>query len=564
MIYTMRMLHIYFLQINQIENKYLYVSILLTYCLLFKFVLFASFRKGDDTIELKKSKKLTYVLTVVFELLRAKIICNESYRVWIELKAPKQDKHCQNCTYSSYIFNKYKISYDYTIINMVITLDPVDEYLNKESGLIQLPPEKTSCRHRGKERCINCLPLQPFDPEYLKEQKIKHMSFHAYLRKIKGKFATLENINCRIKKGCRGHKPWPEGICTKCQPSAITLNQQDYRHIDNITFENPSIVDNFLDYWRKTGNQRCGLLFGNYVPHDVVPLGIKANVVAIYEPLQKNSRDHIELLEDPNEESVIELARELNLVCVGWIITDLIAKNVHNGSVEHLRGSGKYLLSAHECIQAGHFQNKFPNPCQQSSDGYFGSKFGTVCVTGDKENKISMEGYQVSNQCMALVEENCLIPTKDTPELGYIRESSALHYVPDVYYKEIDEYKNEKTQLARPLPIEYLLVDVPVSTPLTPTRTFNQLKDKKPFPIENREELDFSALQTYLSQFDLDSEFKDAISDFHLLIYLRHQEIVPMKSALSPLLKAIANQDPVQIINWKESEQWTTIEQLTT
>lgn len=444
-------------------------------------------------------------------------------------------------------------------------LDPIDEYLSKQSGLIR--NSKTSCKHTGKEACINCLPIQPFDQQYLTEQKIKHMSFHAYLRKLtqgvnKGKYAPLENISCRIRPGCPGHKPWPEGICTKCQPSAITLNRQTYRHVDNIIFENPSIVDNFLDYWRKSGHQRCGLLFGSYVPHDGVPLGIKANVVAIYEPPQENSTDHIQLLPDPHSETVEEVAKDLNLVCVGWIFTDLLAKDMHNGTVQHTRGSETYFLTAHECIQAGYFQNRYPNPCHLSSDGYFGSKFGTVCVTGDKSNQVHMEGYQVSNQCMALVHDNCIIPTIDAPELGYIKKSSSTQYVPDVYYKEIDEYKNEKTQLARPLPIEYLLVDVPVSTPMTPTRTFNQIENRKPFPIENRGEQDFAALQTYLSQFDLDSQFKEAICDFHLLLYLRHQEIVPMSQSIRSLLKAIGAQDAVQIINWKESEQWRTIEQI--
>lgn len=46
-----------------------------------------------------------------------------------------------------------------------------------------------------------------------------------------------------------------------------------------------------------------------------------------------------------------------------------------------------------------------------------------------------MEGYQVSNQCMALVRDCCLVPTKDAPELGYVRESTDKQYVPDVYYK---------------------------------------------------------------------------------------------------------------------------------
>lgn len=55
--------------------------------------------------------------------------------------------------------------------------------------------------------------------------------------------------------------------------------------------------------------------------------------------------------------------------------------------------------------------------------------------SGDKENQIHMEGYQVSAQCMALVRDDCLVPTKDAPELGFVRESSEKQYVPDVIYK---------------------------------------------------------------------------------------------------------------------------------
>ena len=42
------------------------------------------------------------------------------------------------------------------------------------------------------------------------------------------------------------------------------------------------------------------------------------------------------------------------------------------------------------------------------------------------------------------------------------------------------------TQLARPLPVEYLLVDLPAAFPVEPTFTFHAESDVKPFPIENR------------------------------------------------------------------------------
>jgi nuclear protein localization family protein 4 len=84
---------------------------------------------------------------------------------------------------------------------------------------------------------------------------------------------------------------------------------------------------------------------------------------------------------------------------------------------------------------AGSLQNKYLNICKYSPDGYFGSKFVTVVVTGDASGQIHFEGYQVSNQCMALVKSQILIPTYDAPELGYIKETSQEQYIPDVYYK---------------------------------------------------------------------------------------------------------------------------------
>nr|CAG4634776.1 EOG090X05T8 [Alona affinis] len=148
-----------------------------------------------------------------------------------------------------------------------IVEDKVDVILQKTEGTIKRSRDPKSCLHGENSSCIHCLPLEPYDAGYLKEHNIKHMSFHAYLRKLSsgldgGKYANLENISCRIKGGCSGHLPWPKGVCSKCQPKAITLNSQVYRHVDNIVVENPNLVERFLHYWRVTGHQRIGFLYG--------------------------------------------------------------------------------------------------------------------------------------------------------------------------------------------------------------------------------------------------------------------------------------------------------------
>ena len=437
--------------------------------------------------------------------------------------------------------------------------DPIDVELSKMDGMI--PQKKTKrCNHTSTQACIYCAPVEPYDPTYLRENGIKFMSFHAYTKKLtrESKFAVLEDINLKIKPGCTTHPPWPESICSACQPPALTLNRQSYRHVDNIEFENPQIVDSFLTFWRATGSQRIGFLYGRYERYTQIPLGIKAVVVAIYEPPQESTRDTVRLISDDNEARVEEIAKALGLFRVGWIFTDLVSDNT--GNVKHFRNIDSHFLSAQECITAGYFQNKFPNACKISSNGKHGSKFATVLVTGSAEKDVHMEGYQVSNQCMALVREEILVPTKDAPELGYVRESSAKKYVPDVFFKEKDKYGNEVTKLARPLPVEYLLIDTPVATPITPVQTFSI-----GFPVENRPMeghlQDFAALAGHRHNYD-HSTLPDFFRDFHLLVYLGTQTVHPLDQELQPLLEALRDGQNEKIFAWAESSHWHTIEAL--
>ncbi|KAI5652195.1 NPL4 family domain-containing protein [Phthorimaea operculella] len=290
--------------------------------------------------------------------------------------------------------------------------DEVDILLYQMDGKIQRQRDEKLCRHNSNGCCVHCSPLEPWDENYLKEHNIKHMSFHSYLRKItSGKFVSLEELSCKIKPGCKEHPPWPRGICSACQPGAVTLMRQLYRHTDNVVLEHGAIH------------------------HPDVPLGIRARVAAIYEPPQTASRDHVTLAPDPHQPLLDAIAKRLGLRPVGWIFTDLLVQDRAKGTVKHIRGVDTHFLSAQECLTAAHYQNLHRNACRHAPTGYFGSKFVTVCVTGDKTEQVSLEGYQVSGQCAALARDGVLLPTRDAPELAHIRASTDQQYVPDVYYK---------------------------------------------------------------------------------------------------------------------------------
>lgn len=132
-------------------------------------------------------------------------------------------------------------------------------------------------------------------------------------------------------------------------------------------------------------------------------------------------------------------------------------------------------------------------------------------------------------------------------------------------FQEKDSYGNEVPRLARPLPVEYLLVDVPASTPLVPQFTFNSDTSKRYFPVENRlvdgHIQDFNSLSSYLSQF-APPEFLTAISDFHLLLYIATMDMLPMREFMTPLLLAVKTQNSEQALEWSRSEHWATVEQL--
>lgn len=88
-----------------------------------------------------------------------------------------------------------------SIVN--IREDAIDVILNSQEGLIPRPKDPKACRHGENGRCIYCASLPPYDEGYLKEHKIKHLSFHSHLKKLTSgvdKYVTLSNIMLMLAK----------------------------------------------------------------------------------------------------------------------------------------------------------------------------------------------------------------------------------------------------------------------------------------------------------------------------------------------------------------------------
>uniref|UniRef100_A0A0N4ZEV7 MPN domain-containing protein n=1 Tax=Parastrongyloides trichosuri TaxID=131310 RepID=A0A0N4ZEV7_PARTI len=460
--------------------------------------------------------------------------------------------------------------------NPFSTVDSVDAILAKEDGRIERG-KTPNCIHGPRQRCSNCLPIDPYDPEYLKEKEIKHMSLHSYVRKLTDgggrstkSLKVLEEINCKLDTNCdAGHKPYPKGICTKCRPSTLTLNRQVYRHVDNITIENDYVANQFLNFWRKSGIQRVGYLIGIYEPFTEVPLGIKARVCAIYEPPQHGTADSVEFDDDAHEHEVNELCKMLNMKKIGWIVTDLWSKDSVDGTVHCVRHPESYLVSAEECITAGYLQSKHKNKSDFSTSGYFGSKFVTLIVSGDQTNQIHFSGYQVSEQCTALVEANILCPTSH-PELAYIRNTplNETHFITEVQFVEKNEYGAEVHRDGKPLPVEFLLVDVPAGMPKNPAFTFHVPKNGQlDFPIENRtvigETYDLSNVATVIRSYGEDS-LLELSTNFHFLFFLMTNNLLKFSmDEMKELCNIVVLQDMEKLkVFYNESNNFKTLMEL--
>lgn len=355
--------------------------------------------------------------------------------------------------------------------------DPVDEYWRSQDGKIPRSRDAIFCKHGAKGMCDYCMPLEPYDAAYHKEHSIKHLSYHAYLRKITPKSTTsaassippLNQLNYEVKVPCPtgSHPDWPAGICTSCQPSAITLQSQPFRMVDHVEVASPDIINRFLAAWRATGAQRFGWLIGHYEPYDKVPMGIKAVVEAICEPPQEGELDGLTLglpWEDEQRIRLLSQSASTPLSIVGCIFTDLDPTPEDRTKNVFKRHAQSFFMSSLEAIFAASLQNASPTSSKSSPTGTFSSRLVTAVLTATEDGQVDISAYQVSEQAAAMVQADMIEASVD-PGIVRVKEedrtAGSARYIPDVFFSYKNEYGLEVKQSAKPaFPVEYLLVNV--------------------------------------------------------------------------------------------------------
>jgi nuclear protein localization protein 4 homolog len=217
---------------------------------------------------------------------------------------------------------------------------------------------------------------------------------------------------------------------------------------------------------------------------------------------------------------------------VGLIFTDLLDDGTGSGTVVCKRHIKSYYLSGTDVYQSAQFQNLHKSPSKWSESDFFGSKFITCVVSGDEDGNINVSAYQASNTAMAMVQADIITPSTD-PGVMLVNEEAPGRYIPEVFYRRINEYGANVQENAKPaFPVDYLLITLTHGFRTDGDVMFSASKEGIAFPVENREamgatqEIKDVAKQVGVSGRQSETRGLFAVSDFHLLTYLYGLEVL--------------------------------------
>jgi len=299
-------------------------------------------------------------------------------------------------------------------------------------------PAEWLCNHPPTSFCPKCIPPDEVKDEAPKFDKIPFKRFLAERQKM-CKFRHGPSSTCAMclvpqqpsfkgKPECeRGHQPWPRGVCTSCAPANAVLRPQEYRHVDTISVPQDAMRYFYEQWSRETRREvmRAAILYGRYQdepPESGNEGAIRCIVDAFYIPPQEAGPNGVRLLNDPHENTVNEVASWLGIRPVAWVV----ATKERPGGPKY---GGKVFMSGIEVCTAAALQEKYKPDNQEEF-----SKFATVIL--EHSAQIEPRAYQVSDQCQALVRDDCIRPSPNDPFMLQTRPLAPGELGPTIVYHD--------------------------------------------------------------------------------------------------------------------------------
>ena len=212
----------------------------------------------------------------------------------------------------------------------------------------------------------------------------------------------------------------------------------------------------------------------------------RAVVEAIYEPPQEvdsTAAEGFVLLDDPREETVEQMAEWLGLQKVGWIYC-------------HEPREKGFTMSNAELIMAAEYQ-------LEAAEGVNETPFVTVKVAQGLDGLVSVEAFQMSQQCLAMVAEEALEVNVENPKVCSINET----------FTAIQEGKESKT-----VENDFFLTVVPITQHTSDTfvSDFPRLNRDLDARVPNHDALKSQLQKAGTAGWTLE----DRLADLNLLVYL--------------------------------------------